>query len=253
MKDRSAHPARLSVCMAVYNGADYLREQLDSILADLGPADEVVLVDDCSRDESMSVVAAYQDQRIKVHQNLDNVGHVATFERALSLASGEYIFLADQDDVWPSGRTEAMLQRLETYEVVFGNLSLFGSPSAAHVATLRPEDSGRPVRNVMGILLGRRSYFGAACGLRSEALDYLLPFPSYTESHDHWIAFGGALLGGLGHVEPVVLNRRIHETNLTARRRRSLPAAAATRALMVRSILELLRRRRSWVGTKSST
>ena len=85
----------VSVCMATYNGARYVHEQVASILPQLGPSDELVVVDDCSRDETVSVLRALEDPRVRIHCNERNRGVVASLERALRLACNDVLMLAD--------------------------------------------------------------------------------------------------------------------------------------------------------------
>src|SRR5262245_13619427 len=97
--ERSGAPPRVSVCLATYNGVEHLREQVDSILADLGPHDEVVVVDDASGDATVALLEGFGDPRVRIVRSAHNQGHVRTFERAIREASGEIIMLSDQDDV----------------------------------------------------------------------------------------------------------------------------------------------------------
>src|SRR3954447_2023680 len=112
--ERSGASPRVSVCMATYNGSKYVREQIDSILADLGADDEVVVVDDASRDATASLLEGLADPRVRVLRSVQNHGYVKTFERAIGEATGEIIMLSDQDDVWPQGRTETLTAALKT-------------------------------------------------------------------------------------------------------------------------------------------
>ena len=91
---------KISVCMAAYNGENYIEKQISSILCQLKPDDELVIVDDCSKDRTINVIKNFNDSRIKLLKNKFNYGVVATFERALSAAEGNIIFLSDQDDEW---------------------------------------------------------------------------------------------------------------------------------------------------------
>src|SRR6476619_5168785 len=92
---------RASVCMATYHGARFVAEQIESILHQLGDQDELVVVDDASQDATVDIVSKYAaDPRVRLERNPDNLGYVRTFYKALRLARGDYLFLADQDDVW---------------------------------------------------------------------------------------------------------------------------------------------------------
>ena len=91
---------KLSVAMATYNGARYLRQQLESIFSQLAPEDEIVIVDDASQDATCAIVMEFKDARVRLLRNPRNVGVLGSFERAIRNTTGDVIFLSDQDDVW---------------------------------------------------------------------------------------------------------------------------------------------------------
>src|SRR5680860_28131 len=202
----------ITVCMATYNGARYLREQLQSILLQLSDKDEVVVVDDGSTDGTLGVIEELSDSRVRVFRHDVNKGHVATFEESLYQARGELIFLSEQDDVWLPGRVVAMRAALLTSTYVASNFCVLGAdddrPSAHR---LHDSDGHHGARNLVHLFTGTIPYFGCAMGFRREVLSYLLPFPAATEAHGHWIAIAGNLSGGIGHLERNTVARRVHE------------------------------------------
>src|SRR3546814_6979697 len=100
----------ISVCMGTYNGARWIEIQLGSILSQLSPEDEVVIVDDGSKDDTLDRVASFNDPRVRVLRNGRNRGVDLTFERALGEARGDIIFLSDQDDFWYPNKVETVLR-----------------------------------------------------------------------------------------------------------------------------------------------
>lgn len=236
----------VSVCMATYDGEAYVAEQLASILDQLGPDDEVVVVDDGSRDRTPAVVRAVDDPRVRLVERRENRGYVATFEEALSLARGEHVFLADQDDVWPPGRMAVLRAALHDAQVVFGN-----------VAPLDPAADVRPVGVVGSFRLGRSvhrhrmtfrlatsqaPYYGSAMAVRRDLLDLALPFPaSVRELHDAWFALLGLRRRTLAHVVDDVVLRRVHGSNASGRPR-SARQVVRGRVLFVAMWWDALRR-----------
>ena len=105
--------SNISVCIATYNGENYIESQLISILTELNIKDEVIIVDDCSSDDTIKVIRSISDSRIKLFFNEKNIGHIKSFERAINLSTGSVIFLSDQDDVWISGRVVDMVQKMQ--------------------------------------------------------------------------------------------------------------------------------------------
>jgi glycosyltransferase involved in cell wall biosynthesis len=102
-----------SVCLASYNGEKYIKNQLLSILQQLGENDEIVIVDDKSNDLTIDVIKGLKDNRIKLFINKKNKGPSAAYERAIYLSKGDIIFLSDQDDIWINGRIKMMMNVLE--------------------------------------------------------------------------------------------------------------------------------------------
>ncbi len=240
---------RASVCMATYNGSAYVAEQIESIVAQLGPDDELVVVDDCSTDDTASVVVATAERlgesRILLTKTDSNVGYVRAFEAAIRRARGRYVFLSDQDDVWTPGRHEAMIAGLSRSLVVAANHSILGRNGARlWYPPLRAAQSRRRVANLFALLVGYRPYFGCAMGFRREAIEGgILPIPSYvTESHDIWIAITGNVRGSIRHLDEVVVERRLHGSNQTPLGIRGLPTILRARIMFLRLIAEATRR-----------
>lgn len=241
--------SRVSVCMATYNGSRYVVAQLSSILAQLGPDDEIVVVDDASADATVDEIEAIGDPRIVVHRNQANRGYVRSFERAIGLATGDVVLLSDQDDLWTDGRLEALVAATDAHAVVASNLLLLDSgqplrsPLTGRPWLLSHSDDGRRVRNELRILAGDAPYFGCAMALRRDALALVLPFPAYLrESHDLWIATAANTAGLLGHVEKVSVLRRVHDANASSSRPRGVGAALRSRLLLIRLWREARRR-----------
>ena len=86
MDPATAPQPRISVCMAAYNGARHIKEQIASILTEIGKHDELIVVDDSSTDETVSIINGIDDSRIRLIKAEQNNGYVKTFERALGEA-----------------------------------------------------------------------------------------------------------------------------------------------------------------------
>lgn len=233
---------KTSVCLATYNGELYVSEQVRSILKDIDEGDEVIIVDDASTDNTLRIIGDIRDPRIKIFTSSTNVGHVKAFEKALSHATGDHIALSDQDDIWPRGRTAELARALADSDLSAGNyVEIGGSPPET---ILRSRDSGRPLVNILGLLAGRRPYFGSCMMMTRQLRDKVLPFPAETEAHDHWLAIAGNVLGVVSHVEqPSVTHRRTHDNNLTPKAPRSLRLILRTRWIQLRHVQSARKRR----------
>lgn len=109
---------KVSLIMKVYNGERYLREAIDSILAQTFCDFELLILDDGSTDGSADVVGEYSDERIRFLQNEQNMGLCATQNRALEEAKGTYIAVMDCDDISYPTRFERQTEYLDTHEDV---------------------------------------------------------------------------------------------------------------------------------------
>lgn len=241
----------VSVCMATYNGAAYVQEQLDSILLELEPEDEVVIVDDGSSDDTLRIVNGVGDPRVKMVSHGSNRGYVRAFEDAMTRAIGDVILLADQDDIWIPGRRAQLVQALSRKSVAASSLVLLGtetplrSPLRRLPWVLSAEQDATPVRNLLRILAGDMPYFGCAMALRREALERVLPMPMWlTESHDLWIATVANVHRDIAHVAEPTVRRRVHSSNASSGSPRGLRAVVASRLLVIRMLLAALSRRR---------
>lgn len=237
---------RVSVCLAAYNGAAHIEEQINSILGELDADDELIVVDDRSTDDTAGVVQGIKDDRIRLVCAASNAGYVRTFERALGEARGEFVFLSDQDDVWIPGRVEAMISAMDGKDMVASNCKHVDGPLGSfHEIRLQAKDSGHSLRNIIGIVVGYRLHWGCAMAVRNRILPQILPFPQHmTESHDQWIAMVGNVNRSIAYLEADTILHRLHGENLTPRGIRSASKIVRARVAFVRNVLEAVRRAR---------
>lgn len=236
----------ISVCMATFNGEDYIKEQILSILEQLADEDEIIIVDDCSKDNTLQIIKYLNDNRINIYINERNRGHVFSFARAIALAKNDIIFLSDQDDVWVEGRVKLMKETLLISGAIvvssnFDILNVNGKIEKFSNSSLRINDSTRYISNIWGIFLGKRAYYGCAMAFRKELTDLILPIPFFIQSHDLFIAIASNLLASNIHIENTTHIRRLHNNNATNTNRKLLPKLWS-RVIYVISILVLLYR-----------
>ena len=237
----------VSVCMATYNGERFLHAQMRSILDQLSPLDEIIVVDDCSTDATRSLIGSFCDPRIRLFVNDQRRREVYSFGRAIGLSRNAHIFLADQDDVWLPGRVGRMSTALERAALVTTNFEWIDADGKAlpvSVDGVRADASGKFLKNLAGIFTGKTSYFGCALAFRRDLVPLILPIPAYVESHDLWIAMAANVIGSNLHLEDPSLLKRRHDGNATGTvSGRSLVSKLWSRAIFARALLELLGRR----------
>ncbi len=109
----------ISVAMCTYNGETYIENQLDSICRQTRKVDEIVICDDQSTDQTVSIVESYAKTStvpIRLYINEENLGYKLNFHKAMSKCLGDFIFLSDQDDEWLNNKVEVMMELFEANE-----------------------------------------------------------------------------------------------------------------------------------------
>lgn len=234
----------VSVCIATYNGSKFIQDQLDSILSQLGPEDEVIIVDDCSTDNTVEIIYSYSDPRIKLIKNEVNLGHTKTFSKALSLVNNEIIFFSDQDDIWIDDRVNIMKSvffdpkvLLVTANSTFINQS--GMEIDFPIDGVKESTSYNYLSNIFDIFIGKTNYYGCCMAFRKSLLKITFPIPSYVESHDLWFALASNILGRNRHLDFISLKRRIHGANSSVLKR-NLSKKIYSRVIFFISIINIL-------------
>ena len=109
----------VSVVMATYNGEKYLREQIDSILGQTHPIYELIIQDDGSTDNTIAIAKDYATRNpvVKVFVNEKNLGLNQNFKTAVMRATGDYVAISDQDDVWYPQKIERQIAAIGSCDI----------------------------------------------------------------------------------------------------------------------------------------
>lgn len=235
----------ISVCMASYNGAKYIEKQIESILDQLSLGDELIIVDDCSTDNTVSIIKKKESDYIKLFENEKNIGYIKTFEKALGLSKNKYICLSDQDDIWIDGRLQKLEEKIKNEDVflVASNFNpSFEDPKNDKVfSKLKNENSSEYLGNIMRIFQGKSGYYGCTMIMDKELLKFILPFPKYIEAHDLWIAMNANLLKSVHHLYDDTLIYNVHQNNASLKKR-SLIKKIKARYYFCQAIINILKR-----------
>ncbi len=177
---------KVSVAMAAYNGELYIREQLESILAQLGIEDEVIVSDDNPGSEMSKLVLemAKEDTRIRYIEGLSK-GVIRNFENAISATTGDVVFLADQDDVWLPGKVDAVKREFEKGAIlVMHDAKVVDAELRVIEESFFKSHKSRKgyLRNVW-----RNSYMGCCMAFDKSLKERVLPFPENLPMHDQYI------------------------------------------------------------------
>ena len=203
---------KISIALATYNGSQYLAEQLQSYLDQDRMPDELVISDDCSTDETCNLIEKFSESApfdVRFIRQPKQLGYVANFDCALGMATGDLIFLSDQDDVWLPQKISELCEFIEkkpdfllilndaeitnddlsrTGLTKLGQLRLAGSPDSAFV-------------------------MGCCCAIHRELLDLGLPVPEGVKGHDNWLVDFSNGLHTTAVVEKVLQLYRRHDSN----------------------------------------
>ncbi len=199
---------RISVALAAYKGEQYIAEQLDSILPQLGEDDEIIVSDDLPGGETQKTVElyAYADSRVKYIKGVGK-GVAKNFENAISECCGDYIFLCDQDDVWLPDKVERVM-------AAFGDNVM----AVLHNAKVSDENLNVVENSFFSVHYTRtgiisnilkNSYMGCCMAFDSRLKKVILPFPRNIPMHDQWIGLMAELHGRVNVInEPLIIYRR---------------------------------------------
>ena len=248
----------ISIAMTTYNGSLYIREQLDSVLAQTVSDFELIICDDCSIDNTFPIIKEYEqkDSRIHAYRNTCNLGFKKNFERAISLTSGEFVALCDQDDVWTKNHLDVLLRGIGEKMISAGNSDLIDGKGHRIGLTLKqmealgyyPKDE---LSRALSFLLFRNPIQGAAMLIRKDFFMKVLPIPDGVNYHDAWFSIFSCFWGGMNYTDEIVNEYRMHDNNVTGHRvhaksrfryylRSIKHDLSYDRAAMIRSIVDRL-------------
>lgn len=216
----------ITVLMAACQGAGYIGEQLDSILAQTVAGIRILIADDHSTDGTDQIIKTYEAQypeRITcLYFDTPSGGAAANFGRLFRRVSEGYVMLSDQDDIWFPYKAERLLAQIKKMEGEFG----FDTPLLVHSDMQIADEKGRPVsasffkyqrvapeRNRLNQLLVENHVTGAAAMVNAAMLPYLQNIPADCSMHDWWMALVACCVGKIGWVEEPLHLYRQHGSN----------------------------------------
>lgn len=203
----------VSIALCTYNGAAFLAQQMQTLLQQTYSFVEIVVVDDASSDATTTILRSFaaNDPRIRLYANEKNLGFNKNFERAVSLCRGEYIAIADQDDVWEPTKLEVMMANWP--------------PACDFVYSLSEDFSGaapaaKKIKRRVQLYTGsdpHKLFFetpihGHASMFRRSLLPHAMPFPADV-FYDWWLSVIASSVGQVGCVSQLLSHHRVHIKN----------------------------------------
>lgn len=217
---------KTSVALCSYNGEHYILEQLESIVAQSTPVDEIIICDDGSKDKTCEIIKEFRKKTtipVRLIQNTINLGYTRNFEKAICQCNGDIVLLSDQDDIWLPNKVEMVVQYFEEHpdkDFIFTDAELINSigiPSY-HQTLFGVLDWNEKNKKLVDegyayellSLSGRVT--GATTALRISFVPYCLPFPKTTIPgvHDEMIAVIASMRNRIGYIDQCLIRYRIH-------------------------------------------
>jgi glycosyltransferase involved in cell wall biosynthesis len=205
----------VSIALCTYNGAEFLPGQLDTLVNQTYKAIEIVIVDDCSTDETFTVLKNYAQKypQIKLSQNEINLGFTANFEKAVTLCNGELIALCDQDDLWDLQKIELQVGAIKD------NVFIYHDSEFIH-----EDGSGmdKKMSDIMNLYRGGEPetflFFNCVSGhsilMKKELLADALPLKK-EYFHDWWLAYVATNIGKIDYIPHCLVKYRQHDKSDT--------------------------------------
>ena len=217
---------KLSVAMCTYNGGHYLKEQIDSILNQTFEVHEIIVCDDNSKDTTLAILKEYETSYpllFTVVKNKQCLGTIKNFENAISLTTGDLIFLSDQDDIWYSNKVADMLSFFKANsacKLLFSNGDLIDSKGVNLNTTLwdkwgfdsAAQEKWKCNNEAFFELLENRNKITGATVCFCKSLKMKFPIMGYPFFyHDAFLGLHAAAQEGLFFLKQSLIKYRVHD------------------------------------------
>jgi glycosyltransferase involved in cell wall biosynthesis len=227
----------ISVCMATYNGERYIKDQLLSILSQLGKDDEIIISDDLSTDSTIKIIKGLKDNRIILLRNRKFRSPIFNFENSLRHSKGDIIFLSDQDDLWRKNKVKLVMKYMNKYDLILTDADIINNDGVIIGQSFFKKNRSKVglVKNII-----KNSYLGCSMAFNRNILDIALPFPKDIPMHDWWIGLIGELYGNTYHIEKKLISYRRHNKNASSAYEKSnysLTRKLIFRILIIKNLL----------------
>jgi len=204
----------ISVCLTTYNGARFIKEQLESILTQIDKEDEIIISDDSSTDTTVEIINTINDKRIKLFKNEKNIGYTNNFEKALGFAKGDIIFLSDQDDIWCQNKVKTFLNYFDIYDLLVSDAMVIDEQK--NIINNSFFMLRKPKKTKIGNIL-KFGYLGCCMAFKKEILLKALPFPGNNTlcTHDNWLFLIGCCFFKYKILDDKLILYRRHTNNMS--------------------------------------
>lgn len=216
--------ALVHIVLATYNGEKYLREQIDSLLAQTYQDFDIEICDDGSSDATVEIVkeCMQKDSRISLHQNENNLGYVKNFLCGVKRSDSSYIMLCDQDDMWNPDKIEITLAAMKEAEkenpdvpvLVFTDAMNYDSETGKETGRFQASSHLDAKKVDSAHLFMENKCIGCTVMVNGQILPYLSEIPDGIRVHDWWLALICSHFGNVVYLDKPTLRYRQHSGNM---------------------------------------
>lgn len=207
----------ISIAMCTYNGERFIKEQIDSILAQTYTNFELLIFDDGSSDNTVEIIRSYQNKHPNIYfqQNEQNLGFLKNFEQAISSAKGDYIALTDQDDIWKKEKLETFVNNISDHALIYSDAIIIDENSKEKGTQLiRPKNNLCDGACNKAFLLNN-FISGNTMMFKRELVEHIVPIPPKMSYHDIWIGFVASTYGTITYTEEPLTYYRKYSGQVT--------------------------------------
>jgi len=213
----------VSIVMTTYNAERYLHKQLDSIVEQTYKHIKLLVLDDCSEDNTWQILKEYQRQYdfINIIQNTSRLGVIKNFEKGIATVDGELIALCDHDDIWVPSKLELQVNIIKMYRtpvLVHTDLEVIDNKDMSiHKSFFDFKGYNFPSYKALDIIISRSGIMGNTLMFNRALKEIILPFPNNIPMHDYYIGVINEIYGTRITLNEALVRYRIHELNVSNR------------------------------------
>lgn len=217
--------SQIHIVIATYNGQMYIREQLESVLANNYKDISIEVCDDGSTDGTIGIVKEYVDNypNITLHENPQNLGYTMNFLEGIRRSTSPYIMLCDQDDIWHEDKIEKTYERMRGFEkengesvplLVFTDAMNFDSGSGENLGSFHKNSHLDIKKMDTAHIFMENKCIGCTVMVNAAVLNYLSVLPKEIRVHDWWLALICSNFGKISYIAETTLQYRQHSGNM---------------------------------------
>ena len=212
---------KLIVLLSTYNGAKYLKQQLDSLCSQTYKNIKIIVRDDGSNDDTLAIVKSYNLELIPQGKN---IGPKESFSVLLEYAlksDSEYFMFCDQDDVWEEDKIEKSLKKMQELEdqfpdkplLVHTDLKVVDEDLSVIDNSMWKYEHINPSKNSLNKLLMHNTITGCTVMINRKLAELAVPIPTDAIMHDWWLGLVASKFGKIGYVDEALIKYRQHRQN----------------------------------------